>query len=91
MVEELVKTFQAARGDVLAMGWAIRDGALEEMERGKKRKLSEIDTADIHSNGPSPRKTRSQTHHRSRVVSNSEEPEEHNGVQNITEENQTGI
>ena len=87
MVEELVKTFQAVRGDILAMGRAVRDGALEEREWKKKRKYSEVDT---QTDGPSPRKTRSQTQHGLRVISDSVEPEELNGLQDINVEGQLG-
>ena len=68
IVEELVRTFQAARGEILALGHAVRDDAFNRVESGRKRKLDEIEDAIPLSNGVSPRKTRSQTQHKTNLI-----------------------
>ena len=70
IVEELVKTFQAARGELLALGRAVRDGAVLNgvVELGRKRKADEIEDAGSLSNGVSPRKTRSQAQHKANLI-----------------------
>lgn len=67
-MEELVRTFQAARGEILALGHAVRDDAFNRVESGRKRKLDEIEDAIPLSNGVSPRKTRSQTQHKTNLI-----------------------